>query len=168
MMTMMINLKIFKRLIIVNIIITIVVLIFWDIEILYNAQIGFLSSSIIMFASMKSYSKMVSHRLANEIITTDIDKDVIDKAEDPYDLYSEDKIDDDNEDEKRPISQSIKDASSALSFYRISSYILLVIGFLYLNRHHLLNIPTYLIAISIPLLVVVFTLIVENGNTKDN
>ena len=164
-MMTMINLKIFKRLIIVNIIITIVVLVFWDIEILYNAQIGFLSSSIIMFASMKSYSKMVSHRLANEIITTDIDKDIIDIAEDPYDLYSEDKIEDD--DEKRPISQSIKDASSALSFYRISSYILLVIGFLYLNRHHLLNIPTYLIAISIPLLVVVFTLIGENKDISE-
>jgi hypothetical protein len=168
------TLKILKTLAIVDGLVIAASIIFFDIKILWNTQIGFISTSLVMLASMKSYQRMVDARVEHNVITYDDTKDVIDQLEDPYDLYSEEVAVEDKdlvevvkeEREKlkdgRSLFQILKDTKAALSVYRLGAYVILILGFLYLNRHGLLHIPSYIIAISIPMLVMVFVLLREN------
>ena len=161
---------------------------FFDEKVLLNTQIGFLSASIVMLGSMKSYKRMVDARVENEVITTDIDRDVIDKLEDPHDLYSDENIEEPVEDmrtaikeekkrlkaNRRTLFEVLRDTKGALSLYRIGAYVLLILGFLYLNRHGLLHLPSYLLSIGLPPLIVAFMLVSVRvsestpTNTKEN
>ena len=161
---------------------------FFDEKVLLNTQIGFLSASMVMLGSMKSYKRMVDARVENEVITTDIDRDVIDKLEDPHDLYSEERVEEPVEDmrtaikeekkrlkaNRRTLFEVLRDTKGALSLYRIGAYVLLILGFLYLNRHGLLHLPSYLLSIGLPPLIVAFMLVSVRvsestpTNTKEN
>ena len=177
MMMSKLTLKMLKTLVIVDVVIILISVIFFDIKILWNTQIGFISASLVMLASMKSYKRMVDARVELNLVTIDDSQDVIDKLEDPYDLYSEDvnaeEKQAEEEDQKsqknsRTMAQTIKDAKTALSFYRILAYVLLILGFFYLNRHDLLQIPSYILALSLPMLVVVFVLLSnKESQTED-
>ena len=169
-----ISLKILKTLVIVDVILILVSVIFFDIKILWNTQIGFISASLVMLASMKSYKNMVDARVEHNVITYDDSIDVIDKLEDPYDLYSEELVAEEELDlvevvkeerkklkDGRPLIQILKDTKAALSVYRLGAYVVLILAFLYLNRQELLHIPSYVIAISIPMFVMVFVLLKE-------
>lgn len=171
-----INLKFLKTLVIVDLLIILISVIFFDIKILWNTQVGFITASLVMFASMRSYRRMVDARVEHNIITIDDSKDVIDKLEDPYDLYSEEIVEDEEEkdfkevvkeerqklkENRRSLGQTLKDTKAALSIYRISAYIVLILGFLYLNRHELLHIPSYILALSLPMFIVVYVLMSE-------
>lgn len=151
-------------------------------KIFYNTQIAFVTSTLVMFGSMFSYRRMVNTRVEHNIITTDDTKDMIDKMDDPYDLYGEDITEHPDVDIKeaikeekqrmkanrRSLFQTIKDTKGALSIYRLSAYILLVLGFLYLNRHGILHIPSYLISLSIPIMVILIILVSSKENqTQD-
>lgn len=168
MMMTSINSKILKTLVIVDVILILIIIIFFDIKYLYASQIGFISSSLVVLASLAAYKRMVDTRVELNIITLDDSKDVIDQLEDPYDLYSEDVIEDEadlvevvKEERKklkdhRSVYQMLKDTKAALSIYRLGAYAVLILGFLYLNRNGLLHIPTYIIALGLPPLVIVF------------
>jgi len=167
------NRKILQTLLVVDGLLIFVTALFFNMDILLNTQIGFVSATLVMIGSMVSYRRMVEARVENEVITTDIDKDVIDKLEDPYDLYSEEAEEKEVEDiraaikeekkrlkeNKRSLFQVLKDTKAALSLYRVGAYILLALGFLYLNRHEILHIPAYLFALSLPLLIIVILLV---------
>ena len=166
--------KVLKALVIADILVILTSIIFFDINILWNTQIGYISASLVMLASMKSYQRMVDARVAHDIVTYDDSKDVIEKLEDPYDLYSEDVLEEEEKDlvevvkeerkklkDGRSLTQILKDTKAALSVYRLGAYMVLVLGFLYLNRHELLHIPSYILAISIPMLIVVYVLLHE-------
>ena len=169
-MMISISLKILKALVIVDLVVILISMIFFDINMLWNTQIGFISSSLVMLASMKSYQRMVDARVEHNVITYDDSKDVIDQLEDPYDLYSEDVVAEEDvvevvkEERKklkdgRSLGQILKDTKAALSVYRLGAYAVLILGFLYLNRHEYLHIPSYILAISIPMFVMVFVLL---------
>ncbi len=167
------TLQILKALAIADIIVILLSIIFFDIKILWNTQIGFISASLVMLASMKSYKRMVDARVEHNIITIDDSRDTIDKLEDPYDLYSEEIGEDESidirdavKDEKahmkknrRTMSETIRDTKAALSLNRIGAYVVLVLGFFYLNRHGYLMAPAYILALTVPMLVVVFVLL---------
>ena len=118
---------------------------------------------------------MVNARVKEKIITMDDSRDTIDKLEDPYDLYSEEEEVDESKDlsevvkeekkklkkNKRGLYQTLRDTKAALSVYRLGSYALLIIGFLYLNRQELLVIPAYIIALGIPSVILVWIFIRE-------
>ena len=174
--------QILKTLLVVDILLIISTIIFFDIKILWSTQIGFISSSLVMLASMKSYQRMVDVRVEHNIITIDDTKDVIDQLEDPYDLYSEEVIEEEEKplvevvkeerkklkENRRSLGQTLKDTKAALSVYRLGAYALLILGFLYLNRHELLHIPSYILALSVPMLVVVYILLGNKENqTQD-
>jgi hypothetical protein len=170
-----ISLKLFKTLIVVDIMVIAASLIFFDIKVLWNTQIGFISASMVLIGSMMSYRRMVNISVENNVVMMDDSKDVIDKLEDPYDLYSEEIVEEEEKDlvetvkeerkrlkeNKRTLSQTIKDSKAAFSFYRLGSYAVLVLGFLYLNRQGLLDIPSYIVALSIPPIVIVITLLMN-------
>ncbi len=161
---------------------------FFNEKVLLNTQIGFLSASLVMLGSMKSYKRMVDARVENEIVTTDIDRDVIDKLEDPHDLYSEESEEEPVEDiraaikeekqrlkaNRRSLFEVLRDTKGALSLYRIGAYVVLILGFLYLNRHGVLHLPSYLLSIGLPPLIVAFMLVSakhtvsESTQTKEN
>ena len=164
-----INTKILKVLIVIDIIIVVISIIFFDIIVLYNTQFGFISATLVKIASMISYRRMVNTRVEHNVITMDDSRDVIDKLEDPYDLYSEEVAEAEEKDlvetvkeerkrlkeNKRTLSQTMKDSKAAFSFYRLGAYAVLVLGFLYLNRQGLLHIPSYILALSIPPMAIV-------------
>jgi len=174
-----ISLKILKVLIAVDLLLIIGSLSFEDKCWFYNTQIGFISATLVMIASVISYRRMVTARVANGIVTMDNSKDVIDKLEDPHDLYSEEITE--TEDEKdvtavlseekaqrktnrRSLSQTLKDTKAALSIYRLAAYGVLILGFMYLNRHGLLYIPSYLLALSLPPMIIVIMLLTQKEN----
>lgn len=170
------NRKILTVLVSVDMLLLLIAIIFFDINVLYSTQIGYISSALVMIASIISYRRMVNARVKEKIITIDDSKDTIDKLEDPYDLYSEDVVIDEEEKSfaetvkeekknlkknKRSLYQTIRDTKAALSIYRISSYVVLIIGFMYLNRHQLLDIPSYIIALGIPSVILVWVFMGE-------
>jgi len=171
---MMSNFKIIKALFFVDIFLIILEFFIFDMKYILPLEIGFISASLIILASLKSYKTMVNTRIEHNIITLDDDRDTLDKLEDPYDLYSEDIKEEEKDlvevvkEERaklkngRSIFEVIKDTKPAVSFFRLGAYIVLILGFFYLNRHNLLHIPTYIIALGIPSVVTVFVLLSEN------
>jgi len=168
------NKKIATVLIAVDILLLAIAVIFFDIKVLYSTQIGYISSTMVMIASIISYRRMVNARVKEKIITMDDSRDTLDKLEDPYDLYSEDETDQEQDlaqtvkEEKkkrkhnrRSLYETLRDTKAALSVYRLSSYALLIIGFMYLNRQQLLNLPAYIIALGVPSVILVWVLIKE-------
>jgi len=169
--------KILQALLIVDGLLIFIVAIFFNIDILLNTQIAFISATLVMLGSMVSYRRMVEARVENEVITMDIDKDVIEKIEDPYDLYSEPVEEKEVEDvraaikeekarmkaQKRSLFEVLRDTKAALSWYRVGAYVLLALGFLYLNRHGILHIPAYLFALSLPPLIIVILLVQDKA-----
>jgi len=144
-------------------------------NVLYNTQMAYVTSALVMVASIVSYRRMVNARVEHNIITVDDSKDVIDQLEDPYDLYSEDVIEEEEKEfvetvkeekkklkeNRRSVYQAIKDTKAALSIYRLAAYAALILGFLYLNRHGLLHIPSYILALGIPPVIIVTLLLKE-------
>lgn len=171
------NRKIFAVLVSVDVLLLSVSIIFFDIKVLYNTQIGFITASLVMIASIVSYRRMVNARVKHNIVTMDDSKDVIDKLEDPYDLYSEDEVMEEKslaetvkeekkkrKENRRTVYQTIKDTKAALSIYRLGAYALLILGFLYLNRQGLLHIPSYIISLGLPSVILVWVLLREKEN----
>ena len=68
---------------------------------------------------------------------------------------------------RRTLSETIRDTKAALSLNRIGAYVILILGFFYLNRHDYLMAPAYILALTVPMLVVVFVLI-NNKESIDN
>jgi len=131
-----------------------------------NSQIGFISSSLVVFATFISYKKMVTKRVRSGA-NLDINKDTIKKIEDPYGVYenSEEKsIEDNKKDEKkRKIStiEALKSSTPTFSIYRIGAYLILIGGFLYLTKTHQLDIISYIFSISLPPIIIIIFLIIE-------
>jgi len=176
------TLQILKTLAIADAVVILLSVIFFDIKMLWNTQIGFISASLVMLASMKSYQRMVDARVELNIITIDDSRDTIDKLEDEHDLYSEDVVEEVNADigdavkdekvrmkkNRRTLSETIRDTKAALSLNRIGAYVLLILGFFYLNRHGYLMAPAYILALSVPMLVVVFVLLSNKENQTED
>lgn len=172
------NRKILTVLVLVDVLLLLISIIFFDIKVVYNTQIGYITSTLVMVASIVSYRRMVNARVKHNIVTMDDSKDTIDKLEDPYDLYSEDVAENDEKDfaatvkeekkklkeNRRTVYQTIKDTKAALSIYRLSAYVLLILGFLYLNRHDMLHIPSYIISLGLPSVILVWVFLKEKEN----
>jgi hypothetical protein len=137
---------------------------------LYNTQIGFFSSAAVITASIMSYGNMVRNRLAHHQVLPEIERDELDKIDDPHDLYSEgsngvdidaNRAEDDDEpgSHRRSISDVARDSKASFAFYRIGAYALLILGFFYLDRHEYLHIPSYLFALGVPPIVAVVLLL---------
>jgi len=164
------NINIINALLAIDIIIITICMFFGNRDWLYTSQIGFFSSALIISASMMSYRKMVERGIElNDGVAIDDDRDELDKIDDPHNLYDEDKsleevVKEEREElksRKRSVREVIKDSKASFSGFRVGAYAVLILGFFYLDRHNYLHIPSYLISLSIPPLVVIFTLLRE-------
>ncbi|HEY9190544.1 MAG TPA: hypothetical protein VIM88_06725 [Sulfurovum sp.] len=172
------NRKILFVLLSVDILLLLIAVIFFDIKIVYNTQIGYITATLVMVASIISYRRMVNARIKHNIVTMDDSRDVIDKLEDPYDLYSEEVTEIKEKDlaqtikeekkklkeNRRTVYQTIKDTKAALSIYRLGAYAVLILGFFYLKRQEMLHIPSYIISLGIPTVILVWVLLKEKEN----
>jgi len=142
-------------------------------------EIAFISSTLIVSASMLSYARMVKNRLQVSDIPLDDDRDILEKLDDPHDLYSDDIKPSSKElkeaikeekqrvkDKKRGLSQTIKDSKASFSFYRLGAYLILFLGFIYLKNNHLLQISSYIIGITVPIIAIVISLMMKRGVHK--
>lgn len=121
-----------------------------------NAETAFVSAFLILLGSMYSYSRLVRRNLENE--TPMHQDDIVEKIDDPYDLYGEDEA----AEEDRPLKEVIKEEKAKLkanratvknvaksspalmSLYRLVPYIFLVLGFIALKNNQMLELAYYL------------------------
>ncbi|SFZ98581.1 hypothetical protein MNB_SV-5-1564 [hydrothermal vent metagenome] len=173
------SIKILKAIVFVDVLLIVISITFGSKVWLYNTQIGFISATLVVFASMLSYRRMINTSIANGVGEIDDSKDVIDKLDDPHDLYSEDVVQEEEnfadvvkeekakqKQNRRSLGQTLKDSKAAFSLYRLGAYGLLVLGFMYLNRHELLHIPSYIIALSLPPLIIVVILLTQKDTSQ--
>jgi hypothetical protein len=158
-----------KVLLLVDVALFVLLFLFGSKEILWSSQIGYWSSTLILFASMSSYRRMVERRADEGLVTYDDSKDVIDTLEDPYDLYSEPKEEASEENmaeaikeekrrlkaQKRTFKETLRDTKTALALKRLGAYGVLIVGFFYLNDNHLFEIVSYILFLSLPMFIVV-------------
>lgn len=128
-----------------------------------NFQIAFLASVLILLGSTYSYKRLVERRVASE--DRPDDTDLIDKVDDPFDLYSEEVIseavaDDEldlktivKEEKKRLKPQNIKNtaksAPALVSVFRVVPYLFLVLGFIGLKNNELLSLVPFLVGLGV-------------------
>lgn len=133
-----------------------------------NAQIAFVSSLLISIATFFSYQRSVQTRLANASLDIDTanDRDKMDEIDDPFDLYSEDEpLGEEKEltateiktiiqEEKKKVKQdslknTVKNAGTFVSLYRLSGYAILVVGFFFLVNHNMFVPIAYMIGLFV-------------------
>ncbi len=171
------TLKIFA---IVDLIVILFCLVMGETLWLLNSQIALISSLLVTFGSYVGYKKNIESR-AKEHITDDDDYDEVDKMDDTYDLYSPEvetkTIDEPTKEEiteaMQPIKQSyfanFKCAFSAMaSFYRIFGYIILIIGFFFLNNNGNLHVFSYISGfIIVPISTLITSLVIKEEKEED-
>ncbi len=149
---------------------------------LLNAQIAFISSSLVLAASMFSYSQMVYSRLENGTAIPEDERDVLDKIEDSHDLYGEEVFVDDASALKRTIKeekqrmkrqrrsliQVLRDSKASFSLMRLGAYLLLFVGFFYLSKNQLLHVPSYLLGLTLPIVMMLAALMTKKEETDES
>lgn len=148
---------IWKIFVVINIASSILTLIFFGFDIFLNIQFAFISSFFIIIGSFIGYRNNILKQ-SEIFVDNPNNRDIIDDIDDKFDLYSdinENELSNEdikqivqNEKDKIKIKDSflntIKSFRATISIYRISGYIVLIIGFFYLNNHNLLNPIAYL------------------------
>jgi len=146
-----------------------------DRSVLFSAQTGYWSAVLVVLASFESYRRMVRSRLeAGAVPDTGADRDVIDKLEDPFDLYAEDEEEKPGEEKslretireekarmkknRRSPLATARDAVPAFSLWRLGAYGVLVLGFFFLRDQKLLHLGAYLPSLGLPIVLTVWYL----------
>ena len=137
-----------------------------------NFQIAFLSSVLILLGSTYSYKRLVDNRVASE--DRPDDTDLVDKLDDPFDLYSEEisSVPMDAEDldlktvvqeekkrlkeNKQTLKNTAKSTPALVSIFRVVPYLFLVLGFIGLNNNGLLSLVPFLVGLGVGVVVGLF------------
>jgi len=140
---------------------------------LLNTQIAFFSSLLILLGSFVSYKKSITKRVKGFESSEFANRDEIDKIEDRFDLYSNDEELSDEEvlkDEKKKLSffkslKNLKYSGSFVSFYRLTGYIFLIVGFFFLLNNDFLHIFSYLFGfLIVPILSAMLGFVIKFDN----
>lgn len=130
-----------------------------------NLQIAYLSALFIVVGTSFAYRKMVRAQVSSEIITPD--RDLLDKIEDPHELFDEEEINHAPAEEldlKKIVKEekakvkvlSVKNmkhgARGSMSVFRLVPYAFLILGFIALKNNELLNLSIYLPALFVGIL----------------
>jgi len=160
------TIKSLKILILIDLIVIVFCVVLGELLWLLNTQIAFISSLVVTYASYFAYKKNILSRVENHV-NEDDDYDEIDKMDDKFDLYSPDTPKEELKEEltKEQIKEEIEKSKKTLkknnirnfigglsgmaSIYRILGYIVLVIGFFFLNNNGYLHIFSYILGFLI-------------------
>lgn len=145
---------------------------FYSYAFFINFQIAFISSVLILLGSTYSYKQLVERRVASE--DRPDDTDLIDKIDDPFDLYSEEisseAVADEDVDlkavvkeekkrlkeEKKTFTNTAKSAPALVSIFRVVPYLFLVLGFIGLKNNELLSLVPFLVGLAVGIIVGLF------------
>lgn len=157
----------------INIISSMLAMVFFGFDVVLNLQVAFFSSFFIVLGSFIGYRKNILKQSEDFIVKDENERDSIDAIDDKFDLYGEINENELSNEEVKEIikeekkKQNIKDSltntmksfSSATSIYRIAGYFLLVIGFFFLNNNQLLIPIAYLAGfLVIPIMALIVNL----------
>ncbi len=130
---------------------------FISFKIFINLQIASLSSFFIIFGSMYAYKKMVIRQVETENIEEK--RELLDEIEDPHGLYDEESdLQTIVKEEKKKIktinfSDMKKGFKAGFSLFRLIPYVFLVLGFIALKNHGVLDIAVYLLSLLVGIFV---------------
>lgn len=142
--------------------------IIYDFTWLLNSQFAFVSSLLITIATFVSYKNSVDRRVQNfeEDLDSTQDRDKIDEIDDPFDLYSDDIVQEESKEltadeirtiikeEKAKVKQNsfrntLSSTSSFMSLYRIGGYFILIVGLLYLTNNNQFEAIPYIVGLTV-------------------
>ena len=165
-----------------GILLLLLTLLLGDRAVIISAQVAYWSSTLVVLASFRSYRRMVQQRLeAGMIPETGADRDLIDRIEDPHDLYGEEEEATEEKSvremireekqrmkkQRRSLSQTARDTLPAFSLWRLGAYAILAVGFLFLKSRHQLHLGAYLIALALPLVLAIWSLMYREGKQQN-
>ncbi len=138
---------------------------------LISSQVAFVSSLLATLASFWAYKRMVDKKIAIGDIPPE-ERDQLDSIEDRFELYEDEApqtsagaeelksvIKEErrrNGGMKNGMQNLARTIGAAVSPLRVVAYIILVLGFLYLNRHGMLEIWGYVLGLTVVPLVALF------------
>ncbi len=136
-----------------------------------NFQVAFLASVLILLGSTYSYKRLVERRVASE--ERPDDTDLIDKIDDPFDLYSDTIVSENApedvdlkavvkeekkrlKEQKQTLKNTAKSAPALISIFRVVPYLFLVLGFIGLKNNELLSLIPFLVGLGAGIVVGLF------------
>jgi len=118
---------------------------------LFNTQIAFFSTALIVIGSFIGYSNMVRRQIENG----NVGEDILKKYEDKFDLYDEEDEIDENE-LKKYKNKKLKWYEALLfsfkggfNLIRILGYVSLIAGFLWLKNKNIFDTYSFLFGVSV-------------------
>ena len=156
-MTMRKMIKLISRLILVQLLFSVILLVqgywYW----LLNFQLAFISSVFVILGSFSGYKRMIQNRIESGEGMNDA---MLEKLEDPYELYDEDVSEATDlaavvkeerkrlKDNRQTFKKTVKSTPGIFSVWRFLPYLLLVLSFIGLNNNHILDIPAFLVGLG--------------------
>ena len=116
---------------------------------------------------------MVDQSVASGAVISS-NEELLEKIEDPHGVYDEEDSQSVileeivEEDKKITTLEALRKSKAFISFYRLGAYLLLALGFLYLQSNHILHIPSYLFAIALPPAIIAIMFFWQSKNTKES
>ena len=118
---------------------------------LYNTQLAFFSTSLIILGAYIGISNSIKRQLENG----NVGEDILKKYDDEFDLYEEDdKVDEEKLKKQKPARLKWYEAlffslKGGFNFLRILGYVFLIASFIYLNKQGIFDVYSFLFGISI-------------------
>ena len=131
---------------------------------LLNAQVAFIASLLVTLASFHAYRKMVTERAHEEADGLFEERDHLDRIDDPHALFEEEESRSEPPQdvkalvrEERAKLRDLKttarhlagSAKGLFSLWRLGSYLVLVLAFLFLNRQGWLVVVPFLVGLAV-------------------
>lgn len=132
---------------------------------LYNTQLAFFSTALIILGSFIGYSNSVKRQLENG----NIGEDILKKYEDPYNIDDEEEIDKEKLKELKKIKLKWYEAilfsfKGGFNFIRILGYGFLIFSFIFLVKKNIFDVYSFLFGVSIvPAIALIYSLIIKRN-----
>lgn len=139
---------------------------FYSYSYFINLQIAYLSALLIILGSMYAYKRMVVTQVQKD--EYEDQRDLLDKIEDPHELYEEDAINNApleeldikaivKEEKKRIKTLNLKDmkkgSRASVSLFRLLPYAFLILGFIGLQNNGYMDLSIYLPSLLVGIVV---------------
>jgi hypothetical protein len=136
---------------------------------LFNTQIAFFSTALIVIGSFIGYSNMVRRQIENG----NVGEDILKKYEDKFDLYDEeDKIDKEGLKDYKKKKLKWYEAllfsfKGGFNLIRILGYVSLIVGFLWLKNKNIFDTYSFLFGVSVVPAVSLVYLFISSKKVKN-
>ncbi len=144
---------------------------------LINTQVAFICSMLVIIASFFSYKGMIEKRLENGEIPDEIDE--LDKIDDKFRLFEEDKKDEElskeefvkyykeerkkNSNLKQSFLNLFKSGSGIFNPFRLIAYVFLCVAMLFLIKNSLFSAIPFLVGIgAVPIASIIFGFLIKS------